>query len=310
MSAEHNFAFCATEWSGMSSADIPNAVAILRDLSNFPSLADRNQQGFLNQLLLGRLLIHPQGLGAHAAFRGADGRALVDTSKLYFDGNSQGGILGSALAAIAPDYERAVLGVPGINFSVLLTRSSNWSTFGTIYNPAYPRESDRPLGLAIIQMLWDRAEGNGWAHHITADPPARTPPHRVLIHPAVGDFQVTTWQADALARTVGASAFRPAFARGRTFEQEPLFGVPSIRRFPFAGSAIVYWDNGPVRTDGSTGNDPTPVANVPPTRGKDPHNGPRTTPAARRQKAVFLTTGNVIDVCGGRPCRASGATSP
>jgi hypothetical protein len=310
MSAEHNFAFCATEWSGMSAADVPNAVTILRDLSNFPSLADRNQQGFLNQLFLGRLLIHPQGLGAHAAFRGADGRALLDTSKLYFDGNSQGGILGAALAAIAPDYERAVLGVPGINFSVLLTRSSNWSTYGAIYNPAYPRESDRPLGLAIIQTLWDRGEGNGWAHHITADPPARTPPHRVLIHPAVGDFQVTPWQADALARTVNASAFRPAFARGRTLEKEPLFAIPSIRHFPFAGSAIVYWDNGPVRPDGSTGNDPTPLANVPPNRGKDPHYGPRTTPAARRQKAVFLTTGNVIDVCGGRACQASGATRP
>ena len=118
MSQEHDFAFCATAWSGMSSEDVPNAVKLLGDLSGFASLADRNQQGFLNQLYLGRLFIHPQGLTADPAFKG-----LVDPSQLYFDGNSQGGIFGAALTAMAPDFTRAVLGVPGINFWVLLTRA-------------------------------------------------------------------------------------------------------------------------------------------------------------------------------------------
>ena len=71
----------------------------------------RSQQGFLNQMYLGRLLIHPNGLTANPAFAG-----LVDPSQLYYDGNSQGGILGTALTAMAPDFTRAVLGVPGINF--------------------------------------------------------------------------------------------------------------------------------------------------------------------------------------------------
>ena len=166
MSQEHDFAFCATAWSGMSAEDIPNAVKLLGDLSGFHSLADRNQQGFLNQLYLGRLLIHPDGLTANPAFAG-----LVDPSRLYYDGNSQGGILGTALTAIAPDFTRAVLGVPGINFSVLLTRSSNWDTYGAVFNPAYPRESERPLALALINLLWDRGEGDGYAHHVTTDPP-------------------------------------------------------------------------------------------------------------------------------------------
>ena len=165
MSAEHDFAFCATAWSGVAE-DIPNAVKLLGELSGFKSLADRNQQGFLNQLYLGRLLIHPQGLTANPR-----SPASVDPSRLYYDGNSQGGILGTALTAIAPDFERAVLGVPGINFSVLLTRSSNWDTYGAVFNPAYPRQSERPLALALINMLWDRGEGDGWAHHVTTDPP-------------------------------------------------------------------------------------------------------------------------------------------
>ena len=299
MSAEHDFAFCATAWSGMSAEDVPNAVKLLGDLSGFHSLADRNQQGFLNQLYLGRLLIHPNGLTANPAFAG-----LVDPSRLYYDGNSQGGILGTALTAIAPDFTRAVLGVPGINFSVLLTRSSNWDTYGAVFNPAYPRQSERPLALALINLLWDRGEGDGWAHHVTTDPPAGTPAHRVLLHASVGDWQVTTYQADVLARTIGASAHKPAYAPGRSLERVPLYGIPAITRDPFAGSALVYWDNGPAR------NGTAPLANIAPDQGKDSHYAPRTTPAARRQKAEFLLTGNVIDVCGGQPCQASGATSP
>ncbi len=230
MSQEHDFAFCATAWSGMSAEDVPNAIKLLGELSGFASFPDRLQQGFVNQMYLGRLLIHPQGLTANPAFAG-----LVDPSRLYYDGNSQGGIIGTALTAMAPDYTRAVLGVPGINFSVLLTRSSNWDTYGEVFNPGYPKQADRPLALALINMLWDRGEGNGWAHHVTTDPPAGTPPHRVLLHAAVGDFQVTTYQADVLARTIGARAHKPAFLPGRSLEKTPAVRHPGDHAEPVRG---------------------------------------------------------------------------
>ena len=53
MANEHNFVFCATDWSGMSTQDVPNIGTILGDLSNFSSLADRAQQGFVNFMYLG-----------------------------------------------------------------------------------------------------------------------------------------------------------------------------------------------------------------------------------------------------------------
>jgi hypothetical protein len=305
MSQEHDFAFCATAWSGMADEDVPNAVKLLGNLAGFSSLADRNQQGFLNQMYLGRLFIHPQGLTADPAFKG-----LVDPSRLYYDGNSQGGILGTALTAMAPDFTRAVLGVPGINFSVLLTRSSNWDVYGQAFNPAYPKQADRPLILSLINLLWDRGEGDGWAHHVTTDPPAGTPAHRVLMHAAVGDFQVTTYQADVLARTIGARIHQPAFLPNRSLERVPAFGIPAIKQYPFAGSALVYWDNGPVRADGSTGNGQEPLENTPPREGKDPHGAPRATPAARDQKSRFLLTGSVVDVCGGAPCTTDFTRAP
>ncbi|MEO6468012.1 MAG: hypothetical protein ABIP21_02845, partial [Acidimicrobiia bacterium] len=56
MAADHNIAYCATDWSGMAEEDIGNAAGILQDLSKFPSLSDRLQQGLLAFLYLGRVM--------------------------------------------------------------------------------------------------------------------------------------------------------------------------------------------------------------------------------------------------------------
>ena len=92
----------------MSEDDLPNALGALRDLSRFPTLPDRLQQGFLDFLYIGRALVNPQGLAANPAFRDAGG-PLIDTPRLFYYGNSQGGIAGGALTAIAPDFNRSVL---------------------------------------------------------------------------------------------------------------------------------------------------------------------------------------------------------
>ena len=146
-------------------------------------------------------------------------------------------------------------------------------------------------------MLWDRGETDGWAYHVTGKPPRNTPKHTVLLHVAVGDHQVANVMSDVEARTLGVSAYRPAVAAGRSTDRTPLFGIPSIKGFPFNGSAIVYWDGGPQTP-------PAPALNIPNRGGLDPHSFPRSTVAARNQKSAFLSpNGSVIDVCGGQPCR-------
>jgi hypothetical protein len=297
MSAEHDFTFCATDWSGMASEDISNAIAILKDFSGFPSVADRLQQGMVNTLYLGRLLAHPQGFAANPSFQGPGGQRLLDTSNLYFDSNSQGAILGGLATAIAPDWRRAVLGVATMDYAALLPRSTDFDTYNAIFAPAYTNEGTRLLIISIAQMLWDRGETDGWAYHVTTSPPAGTPRHTVLMHVAVGDHQVGNAMSDVEARTIGARAYRPAVAAGRSFDATPLFGIPTIPGYPFGGSAIVYWDGGPQ----------TPPAlpfNIPNRGGLDPHSFPRKTVAARNQKSAFLSpNGSVINVCGAAPCR-------
>jgi len=298
MSQEHDFVFCATPWAGMSNEDIPTAIAALSDLSKFPTMADRLQQGFLNALYLGRLMRHPDGLVKSSAFQ-VDGRSVIDPSALYFDGNSQGGINGGALTALAPDFRRAVLGVPGMDYAMLLPRSVDFDLYAKVFYPAYPKQAERLPALVLAQMLWDRGEADGYANHMTTAALPDTPTHSVLLHPAVGDHQVSNWTVNVMARTIGAHVYAPTFEPGRNLAAHPAWGIKPIASFPYTGSAMVYWDSGPGH------NPPAPVAMEPARGGTDPHESPRATPAARVQKARFLLTGEVVDVCGGRPCHSA-----
>ena len=311
MSNEHNFVFCATPWAGFANEDVPHIVSVLGDLSRFNTVADRMQQGFLNMLYLGRAMLHPQGLSTLPAFQ-KNGQSVLQTDRLFFDGNSQGGIMGGALTAVAPDFDRAVLGVPGMNYSTLLQRSVDFDTYAAILYPNYPTVIDRQLWLSQLQLLWDRGEANGYAHHMTRDPLPDTPRHNVLMHVAFGDHQVSDTTAEVEARTIGARAYRPALDAGRS-PWSRLQLIPSIGSLAFTGSAIVFWDTGPVRTVGTEteGTDAPPRTNVPNRSGDDPHENPRATPSARTQKSEFLKVGGrVVSVCGGGPCYAAPYLGP
>ncbi len=293
----HGFVFCATDWWGMANQDVPTTAGlILPDLSNFAILPDRVQQGMLNFLLLGRLAIHPQGLAADPAFQ-LGGHGVLDTRELFYDGNSQGGIIGGSLTAVAPDFRRAVLGVPGMNYSTLLQRSVDFDQFAAILYPAYPREIERPMIFSLIQQLWDRGEANGYAHHMTDDPLPNTPAHTVLLHPALGDHQVATVTAEVEARTIGAAIRANPLDAGRSFDVQPFYAIPRIGAFPYGASALEIWDNGATP--------PAPTTNTPNRAGADPHGSPRKTPAAQRQKSEHLRIGGaVIDACAGGPCHS------
>jgi hypothetical protein len=296
MANEHNFVFCATKWIGMADEDVPNAIGILQDLGKFPTLADRLQQGMLNQLYLARLMIHPQGFVSNAAFQDGNGGPVIDTSAVFYDGNSQGGIFGGTVMAISQDIKRGVLGVPGMNYSLLLTRSSDFAAYAAFLYPAYPNEPQRPLALALIQMLWDRSDPNGYAAHMTTDPLPNTPPHTVLLHEAFGDHQVANVATEVEARTIGASIHQPAIAPGRNADVVPYYGIPAIPTDPFDGSALVVWDSGAATP---------PTTNTAPSTGNDPHSDPRSSPIARQQKSDFLQAdGSFVDVCSGAPCTA------
>jgi hypothetical protein len=315
----HDIVTCATDEIGMSESDVPVAISALQELSRFPAIPDRLQQGLLDELFLGRAMISSSGFATSPAFN-QDGTAAspstLDTSALFYNGNSQGGIMGGALTALAPDFTRASLGVPAMNYSVLLPRSVDFDPFAGVLYPSYPDETERPLVLDLIQMLWDRGEPNGYAHRITDNPLPDTPAHQVLMDVAFGDHQVSDYQADVEVRTIGARAQRPVLFPGRWPDTDVLWDVPTIRRYPYTSSAIYYWDTGPIREDPANpgnliGTEPPPYENVPNRAGADPHGAPRATPAEQQLVSDFFD-GAIprSDNCGGGPCFATGFSGP
>jgi hypothetical protein len=295
MSNEHNTVYCATKWAGFSEDDVPTAVAALSDMNNFPTFIDRMSQGLLNQLVLGRLMLADNGLVAEPAFWFADGTPLIDNSELVYDGNSQGGIMGMALAGISQDFTRAVLGVVGQNYSTLLPRSIDFDTYEEIFIPSYPSNLDRELLLSVIQMEWDQAEGAGYVRNIVSDTLPDTPEKVVLMHVAFGDHQVSELTAMIAARTMGVPIHRPVTADGRSAEIEPGWGIDTLE-YGSAESGLIIWDSGAP---------PIPFEQTAPTGGNDPHSDPRNDANVRMQKAAFLFDGELIDVCNAGACTAA-----
>jgi hypothetical protein len=363
---EHDFVFCGTTWAGMgcelddppsdqqgfqnmlsdieasggppdANCDIPNVVTAITDLSRFNTMIDRVQEGMLAFLYLGRLMAHPEGLVTNPAFQNAQGQPVLQTGHTYYDGNSQGGIIGGSLAALMVDGTRASIGVPGMNYSTLLQRSTdfgrgtndeceqplqgNLPSYACLVYKAYPNEQNRQLVFALMQMLWDRGEADGYAWHMTDNPLPNTPKHQVLMNLAFGDHQVSNWAAAVEARTIGAKLRTPVLDddRGPNGDYRYFGEIPTISGFPYSGSAITVWDSGPIRNNCTLGTSAPLIVNQAPFDGcpagqpqdqwggHDPHEEPRNTVDDRTMKAEFLRDGVIAsDPCNGAPCHSRG----
>ncbi len=293
MSATYDVGYCANDFIGMAGEDVPNAIAILQDLSKFPTLADRLQQGLLNALFLGRLIRHPAGFSSDPAFQ-VNGQPMLDRNELYYDGNSQGAILGGALCAVAQDFRRCVLAEAGMNYSLLLHRSVDFDLYKLVLDGSYPDPFTQLLALTIGQILWDRGETDGYAQHLTRMPYPRTPKKTVLLLGAVGDHQVSQFALQVEARTIGAAGHVPFVGPGREVGGENGWNIPPIPSYPWTGSAYFLWD---------TGSPLAPLVNQPPRDGHDPHDDTPKIPAVQALKDAFMRSdGTAIDVCGGAAC--------
>jgi hypothetical protein len=319
LAQEHAMIACATDEIGMASEDVGNIAAALIELSKFNVVPDRLQQGLINELFLARLMYHPGGLGTVPAFQDGDGvnpggTSVIRTDHVYYMGASQGGIMGGPLTAISPDFTQSSLVVGAMNYSTLLNRSTDWPAYGAFMNTAYREELARPLIFNIIQMLWDRGEPNGYAHRMTDNPPPNTPPHKVLLHVALGDHQVSNYASDVEARTVGLHTPIGGVSEQRWPDYEELWNVPRIQTgdYPFDGSAVVYWDGGPFRKNPANlsqniGTGTAPIENLAsPSYWEDPHGAPRGAPGPVAMIDTFFDpNGYITDYCGGEPCLAS-----
>jgi hypothetical protein len=233
----YNFVVGGVDMQGMSSADLaPAILPIVTDFSNFHYIPERLHQGFLNHLLLGRLLGDPvNGFNSHPAFQlGAGGAGVIDTTEVFYSGGSQGGIFGIAIMSIATNFKRGFLAVPAANYSTLLHRSIDFNPYLSFIRGSYPDRLDEQLLVALSQQLWDRAEPQGYMPHLLSGDLSTPPvPHKVLIHMATYDSEVANVGTEIMVRSLGIEQVTPVH---RSF-----FQIPE-RAAPFDGSAFVEVD--------------------------------------------------------------------
>jgi hypothetical protein len=233
----YRFVMGGVDMQGMSDADLATiAGLVIPDSSNFHFIPERLHQGFLNHLLLGRLMLDPvHGFNSDPAFQ-PGGTGVIDTTEVYYSGGSQGGIFGVAIMSIAEDFKRGFLAVPGANYSTLLHRSIDFNPYLAISRIAYPDRLDEQLNVALIQQLWDRAEPQGYMNHLAAGDLSSPPvPHKILIHMSTCDSQVSNLATEIMVRSLGVPQLAPPLRH--------FFGIPEATG-GYDGSAFVEIDWG------------------------------------------------------------------
>ena len=136
---------------------------------------------------------------------------------------------------------------------------------------------------------------------------------------AFGDHQVTTWQADVEARTIGASAHKPVVYPGRWPGVEVALGNPAdrqatrsrARRSSTGTTARSATD--PAEPSAVVGTDPPPIENLPNRSGDDPHSGPRNAAAEQQMVSDFLQPNKksqITNTCKPLACFAGGFLGP
>jgi hypothetical protein len=289
--ADYNLAGFGLDHKGFSSDDVPTVVqSILGDLSTFRRIPERMHQGHLNFLMAMRTLsreAEDAGSTLNETLQNDCGGAVLDGTKRYYFGGSQGGILGAVIMALNLDIERGLLAVPGQSYNLLLNRSVNFDAYaGSLYDRYGWNALHMQMNLALIQGLWDRAEPTGYSSYIRTNRLPGTPPHDVLIQVSKADHQVTNLGAHIMARSIGgvvnlAPLIRPVW------DIEEKSGV-------HMGSAMLEVD---------FGNDDPPITNIPHwgDRFGDPHGRAAELEGLGPALLQFYGTGQIENPCSG-PC--------
>ncbi len=190
----------ATDWAGMSEPDAASVGQVLVDISDFHKLAERLEQGMINQVTMTRSFL---GVCRDLPELAHEGVPLIDeTADPFFVGVSEGGIYGGTLVTISPDIERGALLVNGGIFPFMIERSTQFVPYLPIFEVAYPERLDQALLLPLAQHLWDFTDPAGWLAY-TAEGVDGIGPKGVLSVVAVNDAQVPNLSSDMIARMAG-----------------------------------------------------------------------------------------------------------
>ncbi|HEY4181401.1 MAG TPA: hypothetical protein VGM90_31360 [Kofleriaceae bacterium] len=271
-----------TDMRGMSTSDVPNLLLALNDANRGYGVFDVLVQGMMNHIVLSQLATSKWATELFTTTGDSSGTSIVDPSKIYWYGISQGGIMGTTVCAIDPLLHRCVVQCGAINYSILLERSQDWPQYRTTLNGAYPNNFDTAMLISLMQTQWDRTEPSGWADML-AD-------KQVFMQYGIADAEVSNLASEYQMRTMGIPLVTPA--------PHVPYGITGMATSTTSGAVMWDFDNGPIPSTNEAPPDNDNHGNI--------RNKKFTTDMIRH----FYETGEIKNVCTaptGCDCGVAGA---
>lgn len=209
---KEGYVIVAMDWRGMSRYDLLNIIKVLiSQPSQFRAMRDNIIQGYANKFALQHFvesdLVSSEWLSFSDGSRSNQPKAvpihLGEKVAQVFYGISQGGILGAGYTAMSGKgglLDRSILTSAGTPFSFIMTRSTDFVIFDTLFRMNFFNNRHVRSMLALVQLGWDPVEGSG-----ALALPVNEPVPRVLLQAGLGDPTVGASTSESLARAFNAS---------------------------------------------------------------------------------------------------------
>lgn len=132
----------------------------------------------------------------------ADGIPDLDTSRVFMEGTSLGGVLGSAYAALAPELEGAIFHVSGVGVTSILGGSALWELAFSNLEPSAATGAEALLLKGAVQQLLDYGDPINYVD-LMRYPDNGRPIRPLYVLSGEGDNIVPNDSSIAMARLVG-----------------------------------------------------------------------------------------------------------
>jgi hypothetical protein len=192
------FVIVAGDFIGLTERQLALAPLAANDVNKAFWISDKLQQAIVDFIALENAIRGPMRTAPEFLYMGQE---VIDPTRLYYLGGSLGGIMGNTFMAYDETIRKAVLAVPGGNWSMLFERSSAWTLLQGAAQGSYPDLGLGQMLIALMGMTLEPVDPLTTAELVRIDPPAANP-RQVLLWEAIGDSLVTNIATELVARTM------------------------------------------------------------------------------------------------------------
>jgi hypothetical protein len=268
----------AGDFIGLTQRQLELALLAVNDMNLAGGISEMLGQSVIDFISLENLARGPMSTSTMFQYQGTP---VIDTTRIYYLGGSLGGIMGSVIMAYDNNLQRAVLAVPGGNWSLLFERSNAWFDLMGPAQGAYPDLNDYQINIALLAMAMEPYDPITTAKHLLQDPLLGNPVKNIAEWYTMGDCLVTNISTEEMARETGLTLMAPNANTDVPYDLPPTMG-------PLANGLVAFDDH------------PTPLpptTNSPPPKDNGTHSGINEKPAAVRFAQNYLLGSNYQDEC-------------